>query len=150
MADNLSPEDRRKCMTSVRNKDTDLEVLVRSRLHRLGLRFRKHVKALPGTPDVVFPRAKVAVFVDGDFWHGYRFRTWRHKVAEFWQAKIEKNRRRDAQNFRRLRGMGWKVIRLWKHELQKDPDGCIERIVITVRPARAAISAERPDPSGAG
>jgi DNA mismatch endonuclease, patch repair protein len=63
-------------MGRVRNRDTDLERVVRSALHRRGLRFRKHVSGLPGRPDVVFPAAKVAVFIDGDFWHGYRFPLW--------------------------------------------------------------------------
>lgn len=124
-------------MSSVRNKDTELEVLVRSRLHRRGLRFRKHVKALPGTPDVVFPRAKVAVFIDGDFWHGYRFRVWRGTVAEFWQQKIEKNRRRDAKNFRELRRLGWAVVRIWGHELKQDVDACVDRIISIVQSRKA-------------
>jgi DNA mismatch endonuclease (patch repair protein) len=136
MVDNLTPENRRKCMSRVKNKDTELEVCVRTQLHRLGLRFKKHVKALPGSPDVVFSKARVAVFIDGDFWHGYRFPAWRHTLSEFWQAKIEKNRRRDAKNFRKLRRMGWTVIRLWKHELKSDLDGCIAKIVYTIRPQR--------------
>jgi DNA mismatch endonuclease (patch repair protein) len=77
LVDNLSPEARRKCMSSVKNKDTDLEVRLRSGLHRDGFRFTKHVRSLPGSPDLVFSRVRVAVFIDGDFWHGYRF----HLVA---------------------------------------------------------------------
>ncbi len=120
-------------MSSVPNKDTALEVLLRSGLHRAGLRFTKHVKSLPGSPDVVFTKAKVAVFVDGDFWHGYNFRSWKHTVAPFWQAKIEKNRLRDATNFRKLRGMGWVVLRIWGHELKRDPQACIAKVTSTVR-----------------
>src|SRR6476469_9829315 len=92
VADNLTPAQRRRCMSSVRTKDTDIEQAVRSALHRRGLRFRKHVRDLPGRPDIVFSRARVAVFVDGDFWHGYDFDTWRGGLSEFWRNKIETNR----------------------------------------------------------
>ena len=139
MADNLSPEHRRKCMSSVRNKDTDLEVLLRSALHRSGFRFTKHVRSLPGSPDIVFSKAKVAVFVDGDFWHGYDFRSWKHSVSHFWQAKIEKNRLRDAKNFRKLRGMGWVVVRIWGHELKQNAEACIEKVASTVQRRRAGL-----------
>ena len=127
--DNLSLVQRKLCMSSVRNRDTDIERLVRSRLHRKGYRFRKHLKELPGTPDVVFTKQKIAVFIDGDFWHGYRFPAWKHKVSKFWQKKIEINRKRDQRNFRKLRTMGWKVIRLWKHDINKDLDASVKRII---------------------
>lgn len=126
--DNLTCEQRERCMSTVRNRDTDIERAVRSELHKRGYRFRKHVRALPGTPDIVFVRDRVAVFVDGDFWHGYRFPQWRDTLSEFWQQKIALNRRRDRKNFARLRGMGWKVIRLWKHDIRGNLEGCIGRI----------------------
>lgn len=135
MADNLTPEQRRYCMSRIKGKDTGPEVRVRSELHRRGLRFRKHVKDLPGKPDVVFPRAKVAVFIDGDFWHGYRFSSWEHKVSDFWRKKISKNRERDGRDHQMLREMGWKVVRLWQHELEKDLEASIDRVVSTVRGA---------------
>jgi len=128
MADNLTPEQRSRCMSRVKNKDTDIEQIVRSELHRRGLRFRKHVKKLPGTPDIVFSKAKVTVFIDGDFWHGYRFPAWEHKVSDFWKQKIRKNRERDQKSFRKLRNMGWRVVRLWKHQIKGDLDGCIKKI----------------------
>lgn len=115
-------------MSQVRNKDTDLESLIRSTLFRRGWRFRKHVAALPGKPDIVFSRHRVAVFVDGDFWHGYRFSQWNGKLSEFWKIKIEKNRARDQKNFCKLRRLGWRVIRLWQHDIKKDLDRCIDRI----------------------
>ena len=130
--DNLTPQQRTLCMSRVRNRDTDIERLLRSALHRLGLRFRTHVGALPGTPDIVFPRARVAVFVDGDFWHGYRLPAWWGEVSPFWQAKIQKNRDRDQRNFRKLRRMGWRVIRIWQHQVEADLDGCVARITSAV------------------
>ena len=132
MPDNLTLAQRSYCMSRVKGKDTSLEKLVRSELHKRGLRFRKHVKELPGKPDVVFPRAKVAVFIDGDFWHGFRFPAWKDKVSAFWQTKIEKTRQRDQRNFRTLRRTGWRVIRIWQHELEDDFENCIARIVSTV------------------
>jgi len=135
MPDNLTPEQRSYCMSRVKGKDTGLEKLVRSELHKRGLRFRKHVKELPGKPDVVFTKAKVAFFVDGDFWHGYRFPTWEDKVSDFWKKKISKTRERDINNHRLLRDEGWTVIRLWQHEVKNSLEECIERVVAAVRGA---------------
>jgi DNA mismatch endonuclease, patch repair protein len=132
MVDNLTSAQRSRCMSRVRNRDTSLEVMVRSGLHRCGLRFRKHVRGLPGRPDVVFPRARVAVFVDGDFWHGYRLPLWQDKLTVFWRKKIGCNRRRDATNFRHLRQQGWTVIRLWGHEILGDLAQCVAKVAAAV------------------
>jgi DNA mismatch endonuclease (patch repair protein) len=120
-------------MSRIKGKDTGLEIRVRSELHKRGFRFRKHLKELPGKPDVVFTRAKVAVFIDGDFWHGYKFSTWEHKVSDFWKTKISKTRERDVKNQQRLRDMGWTVIRLWQHELERDFEGCIEKVTAALK-----------------
>jgi DNA mismatch endonuclease (patch repair protein) len=133
MPDNLTRRQRSYCMSRIKGKDTRLEMRVRSVLHKRGLRFRKHVKGLPGRPDIVFSRARVAVFIDGDFWHGYRYPSWENKMSHFWRKKISKNRERDARNHRRLRQAGWTVIRLWQHEIQKDFESCIEHIASAVR-----------------
>jgi DNA mismatch endonuclease, patch repair protein len=132
MSDNLTRQQRSYCMGRVRNRDTDLERVVRSALHRRGLRFRKHVSGLPGRPDVVFPAAKVAVFIDGDFWHGYRFPLWNAALSPFWQRKIATNRERDARNFRRLRRRGWTVVRVWQHATRSNLDGVVARIAAVV------------------
>lgn len=120
-------------MSRIKGKDTGIERLVRSGLYKKGLRFRKHVKELPGKPDIVFAKAKLVVFIDGDFWHGYRFPSWEHKVSDFWKKKISKNRERDQRNFRKLRAKGWQVIRLWQHELESNPDACIAKITVAVQ-----------------
>lgn len=133
MPDNLTPEQRSYCMSRIKGKDTGLETRVRSELHKRGFRFRKHFKELPGKPDVVFTKAKVAVFIDGDFWHGYRFPAWEHKVSDFWKTKISKNRERDAKNHRRLRDMGWTVIHLWQHDLERDFEASIGKIVSALK-----------------
>jgi DNA mismatch endonuclease (patch repair protein) len=128
MADRRTPEQRFRAMSNVRLKDGSLELVIRSELHKRGYRFRKHVKSLPGKPDAVFMREKLAVFIDGDFWHGYRLPAWEHKLNDFWRQKIRTNRKRDRNNFRRLRSMGWDVIRLWQHEILADPKACVDRI----------------------
>lgn len=132
MADNLTREQRSYTMSRIKGKDTGIELSVRSELHRRGLRFRKHVKQLPGTPDIVFPAAKVVVFVDGDFWHGYQFPKWQSDVSEFWREKIAGNRARDRQNRRKLQRMGWKVVRLWQHEIEHDLEGSVERVILEI------------------
>lgn len=129
MKDHLTPEQRHRAMASVKLKDGPLEMAVRSNLHRRGYRFRKHVKSLPGTPDLVFPKAKVAVFIDGDFWHGYRLPSWENKLSPFWRDKIRTNRKRDNRNFRKLRAMGWVVIRIWQHQIERNLQDCIEKII---------------------
>src|SRR5665811_945464 len=106
VTDNLTPSQRSFCMSRVKGKDTGIERAVRSELHRRGLRFRKHVSSLPGKPDVVFTKARVIVFIDGDFWHGYRFPAWEEKISDFWKTKIGRTRERDAKNHRKLRREG--------------------------------------------
>ena len=133
MPDNLTPEQRSYCMSRIKGKDTGLETRVRSELHRRGLRFRKHVKDLPGKPDVVFTRSKVAVFIEGDFWHGYKFTEWEHKVSDFWKVKISKTIERDAKNQRQLNEMGWTVIRLWQHDLERNYQTSIQGVVSAVK-----------------
>ena len=96
------------------------------------------MRALPGTPDVVFPRQRVAVFVDGDFWHGYRLPAWEQGLKPYWREKIRRNRRRDRRNVARLRKLGWTVIRVWEHDVQRDLAGVAARIEQAVRPRDAA------------
>lgn len=134
MTDFMTPAKRSHLMSRVKGKDTGIEKVVRSELHKRGLRFRKHVRKLPGSPDVVFPTAKVAVFIDGDFWHGYRLPKWEHKLTGFWKRKIWENRERDQRNFKKLRSMGWRVIRIWQHEIEKDLGKCVDRITTVVSP----------------
>lgn len=138
MADNLTKSQRSYCMSRVRTRDTGIEVRVRSALHRIGLRFRKHVATLPGKPDIVFAGVRVAVFVDGDFWHGWKFPSWRHRVSPFWREKIEKNRRRDRRTFRKLRRAGWCVIRIWQHDCEDRLDKAVSRIQLAVA-TRSAV-----------
>jgi len=111
-------------MRAQRERDTGIEREVRSRLHARGLRFRVHRRLLKGSRrevDVVFPGAKVAVFVDGCFWHGCpEHGTWPRNNAEFWKQKIEGNVARDRDTDARLQAEGWTVVRVWEHEAPAD------------------------------
>ena len=128
MPDHLTPEQRSRAMKRVKLKDGSLEKLVQRELRARGLRFKRHVRALPGSPDIVFLEQKLAVFVDGDFWHGWRLPAWEHKLSPFWREKLRGNRARDRRNFCQLRGLGWRVIRFWQHQVKSDLGGCGERV----------------------
>jgi len=117
--DVLTPEERRKNMSAIRGKDTRPELVVRSALHRLGFRFRIHVRSLPGRPDIVLPKYRTVVFVHGCFWHrhpGCRFAYSPSSRQEFWQQKFAKNQERDRQAQQRLREAGWCVLVVWECE----------------------------------
>ena len=139
MRDHLTQEQRSRAMKRVKLRDGSLEKLVQQELRAKGLSFRRHVSTLPGSPDIVFPKESVAVFVDGDFWHGWRLQAWEHKLKKFWRDKLRANRARDQRNFRRLRASGWKVIRIWQHELKGGDCGkCILRIILALRGSQAS------------
>jgi DNA mismatch endonuclease (patch repair protein) len=140
MVDNLTREQRSRTMSRIRRANTKPELTIRRLLHARGLRFRIHLSDLPGCPDLVFASARVVVFVDGDFWHGWRFPTWCHKLAPYWKAKIERNRARDLRNFRKLRRRGWHVLRLWEHEIEADPNACAVRVSDLVRWRRQELA----------
>lgn len=115
--DNLTAEQRHYNMSMIRLKDTKPEVLVRSYLFRRGLRFRKNDNRLPGHPDVVLPKFKTVVFVNGCFWHGHkncRYASVPKSNVSFWTSKIESNISRDGRVSEELRNSGWKVITLWE------------------------------------
>ena len=124
-----SSEAARRRMESARQRDTAPEIALRSSLHRMGLRFRvdaRPIAELTRRADVLFRPARVAVFVDGCFWHGCPIHgTWPKANAGFWKAKIQENRRRDQDTDRQLAEEGWLSIRVWEHE---DPDKATARI----------------------
>lgn len=128
MVDNMTPEQRRLTMSRIKGRDTKLELLVRKELHKRGYRYRVNAGWLPGKPDVVFTRIKLAVFVDGDFWHGWKFDQWSETLAPYWRDKIGGNIARDRRHMARLRRDGWAVLRMWEHDVKKDLERCIGRI----------------------
>lgn len=119
-------------MGKIRSKNTKPEQKLRSELWKLGYRYRKNVKSLPGSPDIVFKKIKLAIFVDGEFWHGYNWKEKKSKIKtnrDFWIPKIERNIQRDQQNNELLTKEGWNVIRFWEYEINKDFDNCIKRLL---------------------
>ena len=120
-------------MSRIRGKGTAPERAIEAGLRPTRFRFETHSTDLPGRPDFVFRATRVAVFVDGDFWHGWQFNRWRDKLSEKWEAKIAANRGRDSRNTRQLRAEKWTVIRLWEHQVTADPGACVERIIRAVR-----------------
>lgn len=131
-----SSTEARNRMRANRSRDTKPETALRSLLHRRGLRFRVDISPIPGVrrrADLVFPGVRVAVFVDGCFWHGCPLHaTWPKANADFWREKIETNRRRDEDTNRKFVEAGWTVVRVWEHE---DVEAASLRIVGVVRGA---------------
>lgn len=121
--DRITPEQRSRLMARIKSRNTKPEMIVRSTLHRLGYRYRLHVKSLPGSPDIVFPKRKKIIQVNGCFWHGH---TCSHgqKIpksnVEFWVNKIQTNQQRDMRVLRKLRRVGWSVLTIWECNIKKD------------------------------
>jgi DNA mismatch endonuclease (patch repair protein) len=128
----MSPEKRSAVMARIRSTNTGPEQRLERLLRGARRKFDKHARDLPGRPDFVFRRHRVAVFVDGDFWHGWRFPLWRLKLSVNWEAKIEANRRRDARNHARLRRDGWVVVRIWEHEMDRNPLASLQKVLDAV------------------
>jgi DNA mismatch endonuclease (patch repair protein) len=112
--DRITPEKRSYIMSRIRGKNTKPELLVFRELRKKGVYFQKHYK-VAGRPDVAFPRKKVAVFINGEFWHGRRFKKTKDRLPEFWREKIERNIKRDRKNYRLLKKMGglWSRFGTW-------------------------------------
>lgn len=132
MTDRVTKEQRRRNMAAVRSTDTMPERAVRSILHKLGLRFRLHQRALPGTPDIVLMRHKHVIFVHGCFWHSHDCP--RGKIPstrpEFWVPKLQRNCERDRINAASLRKLGWRVVIVWECELA-EPGRLVRRLART-------------------
>lgn len=126
-----TPEQIRKNMQSVRNRDSAIEQMLRKELWRRGLRYRKNIKNVFGKPDIAFVGKKIAVFVDGDFWHGYNWEERRNDFKvnrDFWISKIEGNMKRDRNVTDKLQEDGWIVFRFWGHEIKKNVSLCADKI----------------------
>ena len=124
-------EQRSKIMKQIKSKTTIPEIMLSKSLWRNGFRYRKNYSKLPGKPDIVISKFRIAIFVDGEFWHGYNWEEKKKRIAtnrDYWIPKIEKNIQRDKINNQRLAEMGWTVIRFWEQDIRKDLEGCIQKI----------------------
>lgn len=133
MSDVFSKKKRSEVMSLIRSANTKPEIalrkLVSSTVYPRGYRYRIHYKKLPGKPDMVFVAQRIALFVDGSFWHGYKLKNKRQKLSKkYWLPKIESNILRDKKVNRQLRKMGWRVMRIWEHELRKRPKKVLDRV----------------------
>lgn len=136
MTDHLTPEQRRRCMQANRSRDTKPEQMLAHELWRRGFRYRKNVRGVPGSPDICFKSKKVAVFVDGDFWHGKNWEVQKQRIKsnrDFWYAKIERNQARDRRVNQRLATMGWRVLRFWETEVRKHLSCCADQVEEVLR-----------------
>lgn len=138
-------------MSRVRSKDTKPELALRSALHGRGLRYRLHARDVPGRPDLVIRSKRVAIFVDGDFWHG---NAWRVRGlprledqfptrTEWWVAKITRNMERDREVSAALEAAGWRVIRIWESDVLADPQAAAERVIASLSATRHSESGRR-------
>ena len=132
-------------MSRIKGKNTSIEVLLSKALWHRGLRFRKNSKVY-GHPDIAIKKYRIAIFCDGDFWHGYDWEKRKDSIKtnrEYWIPKIERNIEKDVEVNHVLHGMGYTVIRLWEHEIRKDLDDTVAMILRAVEENKAALPASR-------
>ncbi|WP_269933503.1 very short patch repair endonuclease [Aminobacter sp. HY435] len=131
MADVHTKEKRSHNMSRIRGRDTRPEMMLRSALHAIGLRFRLHASDLPGRPDIILPKHRLAVFVHGCFWHRHadcKYCTTPAANAEFWREKFSRNVERDLENSNKLVAAGWRVYVAWECEIKRSPPAVAEAI----------------------
>lgn len=134
--DKHTPQQRKKNMQAIKNKDSCIELLLRRELWNRGLRYRKNVNKIFGKPDIVFIGKKIAVFCDSEFWHGYNWEERKNDIKSnqgFWIPKIERNMERDREVTEKLESEGWVVLRFWGNEIKKKPAQCADIIEKVVR-----------------
>lgn len=135
--DTMTTQQRKKIMKKVKNKDTDIELILRKALWEKGYRYRKNYSKLPGSPDIAMTKYKIAIFCDGDLWHGKDWEVLKPKLEKssngnYWVTKISHNMERDDEINKKLLFLGWTVIRFWGTEIKKKPEQCIEVIEETI------------------
>ncbi|MDO6824997.1 very short patch repair endonuclease [Marinobacter sp. 1_MG-2023] len=134
MVDVVDPKTRSRMMSGIRGKNTKPEVLIRKALHAGGFRFRLHRKNLPGSPDIVLPKFRAVILVNGCFWHGHQCRLfkWPKTRPEFWRNKIEGNIRRDQRKLSDLKSLGWRVCLVWECEIKGAKEENLNRVIESI------------------
>jgi len=146
MADRMTPEQRHYCMSRIGSRDTRPELVVRRWLWHQGYRYRLCVRSLPGSPDIVMRKFRTVIFVNGCFWHGHACNSRRPQThAQFWNDKIERNRRRDERNHAMLRAAGWHVLVVWECQLDVKHRRQTLR-ALDLELSRIVLEASRPAP----
>lgn len=133
MPDRLTPEQRHRNMSNIKAKDTKIEIKLRKALWSRGYRYRKNYKELPGKPDIVLTKYRIAIFCDSEFFHGKDFDSLKEQLSKsknssFWIEKIQKNIDHDIEIEKTLSAAGWKVLRFWGKDISKNTDECIKVI----------------------
>ncbi len=131
--DRLTPEQRHENMKNIKSKDTSIECILRKTLWHKGYHYRKNYKGLPGKPDIVLTKYRIAIFCDSEFFHGKDWDKLRKQLecgnnADFWIKKISENRDRDIEVDKQLYAMGWKVLRFWGKDIKKHTDECVKTV----------------------
>ena len=131
--DVLNAKQRHKCMSHIKSKDTSIEVSLRRALWKKGYRYRKNYSALPGKPDIVLTKYRIAIFCDGELFHGKNWEILKPRLLkgnnpDFWVKKIERNMKRDDENDKKLLFLGWTVIHFWGNDILKNTDQCVKVI----------------------
>ena len=142
MADDLTPEQRRRNMQAIRSKDTTIELRMRKALWQCGVRYRKNYKKLVGKPDIAITKYRIAVFCDFDYWHGYDWENRNQRIKsnrDYWVPKIERNMKRDREVTAALQEEGWLVLRFWEWQIRKQLDECVEEVLQSIE-ARKQLS----------
>ena len=142
MADDLTPEQRRRNMQAIRSKDTTIELRMRKALWQCGVRYRKNYKKLVGMPDIAITKYRIAVFCDSDYWHGYDWENRNQRIKsnrDYWVPKIERNMKRDREVTAALQEEGWLVLRFWEWQIRKQLDECVEEVLQSIE-ARKQLS----------
>ena len=122
---------RSDLMRKIKSDKTSPEILLQKALRKTGIKYKKNYKALIGNPDIALINKKIAIFIDGEFWHGYHWNQKKKKIKanrRYWIPKIERNIKRDKQNAKKLKRAGWRVVRFWQHQINKDLSKCIKKI----------------------
>ena len=136
MADTISPGRRSEIMSHIKSKDTSIELLVRRKLFSMGYRYRVNYKALPGKPDIVFTKKKVAIFIHGCYWHGHdcgsRYAHSSQSNKMYWGTKIERTKQRDEKHIQTLEADGWTVIVLWECQIRQSFDQALQLRIETI------------------
>ena len=141
--DRITKEQRRRNMQAVKSRDSKIEKKLARALRLLGYKFKRNYSKVTGKPDIIFPRLKVAVFCDSEFWHGKNWRVKKREIKtnrKFWYPKIERNIARDREVNSLLRRAGWEVLRFWGKDIEKKTDKCVRAIEKTVRKIQDARS----------
>jgi DNA mismatch endonuclease (patch repair protein) len=128
MPDIFTPEKRSWVMSRIRGTNTKIDLRMNEMLGNTRYKYEMYPKMF-GNPDFILSRKRIVIFCDGDFWHGYRYYEKKRLPKKFWRDKIERNMRRDLAVSRKLRQEGWSVLRFWEHDIEKNPEKCMRRII---------------------